>query len=322
MDEVYNCSNSEEHFCGVFENNPFKITSIIFAVLAMPVCVSLLYGIIWYEKFGTDQMGTLGNKLLSSLCWSSIFGILVCYLDIIRYVIGPLPHSACFFITVARNAFKTQIVLFYDAILVTRYVFIFWIKNPGGVDDDFWCRFLSIWITGFSTLLNFVFFTLPARQPMFYFVCADIDLTTDLAKNNKPSAIIEIISIIMLIIIKVRIYIHKTNHLPIEPVNIFHKSYVLPIIENQNIVDFTSNLIGLLCLIGFSLLNIKINSMTLFEINQFPHYLYLFLFQMICPGAICLIAVLINYYRFRNLRETLKRELKEYFKDNLVDCID
>jgi hypothetical protein len=45
--------------------------------------------------------------------------------------VGPLPQGLCFFTVVAKNAVKTQTILLYDAILVTRYIFIIWLKNPG-----------------------------------------------------------------------------------------------------------------------------------------------------------------------------------------------
>jgi hypothetical protein len=248
MAELHNCSESEKNFCSVFEHNQFKIISVIFASMFTPICVILLYGIIWFEKFGTDHKRTLNNKLLSSVCWTLIYGLVVCCLDIIRYVIGPLPSQMCFITVIAKNAIKTQIVLFYDAILVTRYVFIFWIKNPGGVDDDFWCRFLSIWIVSFSTLLNYVIYSLPVKQPMFYFLCADIDPQLDSAKASRLPAVVEIVSVLLLVIIKLRITIHKKNVQPPEINNVFHKSYVLTMIEKQNIGDFTSSLMGLLSL--------------------------------------------------------------------------
>jgi hypothetical protein len=318
MAEFHNCSESEKYFCGTFENNEFKIISIVFASLFTPACVILLYGIIWFEKFGTDCKRTLTNKLLSSICWTLIYGLVVCSLDIIRYVIGPLPRQMCFITVIVKNAIKTQIVLFYDAILVTRYVFIFWIKNPGGVDDDFWCRFLSIWIVGFSTLLNYVIYSLPVKQPMFYFLCADIDPQLDSDKNGKQPAVVEILSVVLLIVIKLRILIQKKNNQPPEINNVFHKSYVLTMIEKQNIADFTSNLMGLLSLTGISLLSIKINSSTIVDANQFPNYLYIFFFQMGCPVLICLTVFIVNYCRCKNLRETLQRELKEHIDENCL----
>jgi hypothetical protein len=39
-----------------------------------------------------------------------------------------------------KNVLKTCAILFYTGIVVVRYVFIFKLKNPLAVDDDFWSR--------------------------------------------------------------------------------------------------------------------------------------------------------------------------------------
>jgi hypothetical protein len=317
-----NSSQVEKYFSPAMENNIFKTISVIFATLATPVCIVLLYGLIWFEKFGTDCRSTLANKFLSSTCWSLIYTLIVCSLDIIRYVFGPLPKMVCFFAVVARNAVQTQVVLFYNAILITRYVYIFLIKNPGGVDDGFWCRFISISIVGFSTFINLVIYTLPVKQPMFYFVCADIDPQSILSQTSKPLIVHEMLSLLLLIIIRIRIVIHKKKTQPAEPTNIFHKNYVLSMIEKQNIADFTSNLIALLSLTCLALIIFKVNSMTITEINLFPNFLLLYFFQMFSPQLVCFTMFMANYRRCKNMRETFKRELKEQFNLEMIQCID
>jgi len=93
-------------------------------------------------------------------------------------------------------------------------------------------------------------------------------------------------------------------------------------IEKQNIADFTSNLIGLLSLTSLALLIFKVNSMDTTEINKFPNFLLLYFFQMFCPQLICLTVFMMNYNRCKNMRDTLKRELKEWFNHDLIQCID
>jgi hypothetical protein len=323
MAEVYNCSGSEEYFCGTFENNPFKIISVIFSALSTPICILLLYGIIWFEKYGTDHKRTLANKLFSSLCWSLICALVVCSFDIIRYTFGPLPSILCFLAVIARNTVRTQIVLFYDAILVTRYVFIFRIKNPGGVDDDFWCRLLSLWIVGISALVNFVIYSLPLKRPMYFFICTDMDPQLDFSKSNKPIAIEEILSVLLLIIIKVKISLHRKKINKIDDQkNTFQKNYVLSMIEKQNIADFTSNLLGLVSFTCFAFLTLKINLMTISELNQFPHFLFLYAFQLVCPALIGFTIFFVNYMRNNTMRETLQRELKNCVDCDSVPCVD
>ncbi len=45
-----------------------------------------------------------------------------------------------------------MIVLFYDAITLSRYIFIFWLKNPTAVEDSFWSLFINIWIVTGCTI--------------------------------------------------------------------------------------------------------------------------------------------------------------------------
>jgi hypothetical protein len=154
---------------------------------------------------------------------------------------------------------------------------------------------------------------------MFYFLCADIDPQLDSPKPRKPTALVEILSVLLFVFIKLRISLHKKNLQPQEINNVFHKSYVLTMIEKQNIAYFTSNMIGLISLTCISLLNFKINSLTIVDANQFPNYFYIFFYQMCCPVLVCLVVFIV---KCENLRETLQRELKEYVKDNLVFYIN
>jgi hypothetical protein len=37
------------------------------------------------------------------------------------------------------------LTIFLDAIIIVRYLLIFWIKNPENFKDDFWSHFVNIW---------------------------------------------------------------------------------------------------------------------------------------------------------------------------------
>jgi hypothetical protein len=37
--------------------------------------------------------------------------------------------------------------LYFDLIILSRYVYIFHLKNPAAFDDDFWALFLNLWVT-------------------------------------------------------------------------------------------------------------------------------------------------------------------------------
>ena len=57
----------------------------------------------------------------------------------------------------------TQIFLFFDCIALTRYIYIFWLKNPAAFKDDFWCRVAVPWIKAFSFLITGVWYFLAGK---------------------------------------------------------------------------------------------------------------------------------------------------------------
>ena len=34
----------------------------------------------------------------------------------------------------------------FDLIILTRYAYVFWLKNPAGFNDDFWVVFFNMWV--------------------------------------------------------------------------------------------------------------------------------------------------------------------------------
>ena len=56
----------DDFYSGLMENNVWKITSLVFAILSTLIGSTLVYGIIWFERFGSDSKRTLLNMLVSS----------------------------------------------------------------------------------------------------------------------------------------------------------------------------------------------------------------------------------------------------------------
>jgi hypothetical protein len=52
----------------------------------------------------------------------------------------PLPEQFCFAFLWWKTILVTQFVLLLDAIILVRYLLIFWIRNPENFWDDFWCQ--------------------------------------------------------------------------------------------------------------------------------------------------------------------------------------
>ena len=162
---------NETHFCGIFENRPSKFVFIASSLVLTAADLTLLFGAILFERFGSYQKRTLVNRLFTSLCWTSIASLLLGVTDTFRYILGPFPPTICLFQHFLKKIVKDAILVFYNAITVSRYLLIFWIRNPTAVDDDFWSSVLNIWVVSACALSSFVFFFLPGADLLFTLIC-------------------------------------------------------------------------------------------------------------------------------------------------------
>ena len=96
--------------------------------------------------FTTDNKRIFPNKMVSSVCWCVIQGLIVLSLpDLVMYFQRPFPEWICFFQLILRHALILRLLLLIDAAVIGHYILIFWIKNPMNFQDDFWCHFVNIW---------------------------------------------------------------------------------------------------------------------------------------------------------------------------------
>ena len=171
-----NFSSNYRHFEGYYEDTNSKIFFISFSLFLHLTNLLLYYGIIWFERFGTDAKRSLLNKLVSNISWNGFVSIpLIELVDFAIYFFGPIGESLCFLFTVFRNMMKTNVLLFLDAIVLSRYIIIFWLKNPASVQDDFWSIFVAAEVVVFSFVLNISAGMLPQKHSIFYYTCADMD---------------------------------------------------------------------------------------------------------------------------------------------------
>ena len=66
-------NSSELTYAGLLQWDSLKVASIVVNVVIMFVGPSLLYAVIWYERFSADLMyRTLINQLLSHTCYIQV----------------------------------------------------------------------------------------------------------------------------------------------------------------------------------------------------------------------------------------------------------
>ena len=196
----------------IFDNHVSKIFALSMASAFSAAMVPLMIGIIWYEK--DNHSRTLINQLLSSLMyWMLIWIIAIQPPTFWILAFGPLSSATfCALHSFIRNAFIIQCLFIQIATLVTRYIFIFHLKNPTALQDDFWNIFINMWAFAWSLLSQFTLYFLPGKHPIHYCICVgQLPLEFDpLVKRNMPILVLGAASVIFYIFVCIRYHNHVT----------------------------------------------------------------------------------------------------------------
>jgi len=318
VSSVEMCSKIYDTFCEFYQRDLSKLFIILFGFLCNVVTSVLMYSIIWYERFGADSKRILTNKIVSMICWNGIVGGQFLYLsDTGFYLFGPWPKWLCYFLGFFRLVIKTNFLMFLNAIIISKYVFIFWRKNPGSLKDDFWSVFIFLWTLGFSCIFNFVRTIQPHLHLIFDYICQDLDPSSDVQLGYNTNTQNEsLISLLLHVIIFVRIQIFRNTKVhSIQPgtQNGCPTNQYFQNIEKITLADFLTNFLLALWIGNLAFLQYKIRQLTLTEVNMFPYSFYLFGFQYYANSFSGLIISLVYFCRHPHLRKKLYKELSEQF---------
>jgi len=240
----------------------------------------------------------------------------VTFFDVVRYVTGPFDSYFCHFQFISKAAIRSMMVLHFDLMFISRYILILWLKNPIAVKDKFWGLFLGLWVTFASIIIDFTRYSLPGKEAFAYYICTGIDSTPDKDLPNKPTSFIELSSIIIVTVIMIRILYHKKKHSQVSQQihpNIISKINDLAHIEQSTIADMTLLFILLWVFVLYVMVLIRLRISTPEEINAYPNYLFIYLYQIIFPQSMAFIGGISYYLRHPPLRIAVYREIKEFF---------
>jgi hypothetical protein len=187
-----------------------------------------------------------------------------------------------------------------------KYVSVFWLKNPFGLQDEFWSFYFNLFVVCFSLLSQSVGDFLPGAKTMSYFICTG-GFPENILPNVTPTknVLVELVtncSVGAYIVYWIRIYyFHMKNKAKAS-----NKSIVLVSLEN-----FSSNISMFIVIILAAILLRKINFLDLTNVNEFPSYIYIYLLQLGIPSLFCSVQCFFNYLQHLDLRLTVWREIKQ-----------
>ena len=293
-----------------------KTVAVVASILLTSIDILLLYGAIWFEHFGSDSKRTLVNRLFTSLCWTGIATILVAFTDVFRYTLGPFPPLLCKIQLFLKKIVKDEIGMFCNAITLCRYVFIFWLRNPTAVHEDFWNYFANLWITIACTINAVVYEFQPNRQALYYYSCCGLDPNHFEKLPEKTDGTLLIPSAVFQIVLNARIIAWKNSNKMKFLTSFFSpqcssSTELLLNMEKETIM----NCYAICCTLIFFLLyfgqNLKLKYLPLEEINDYPNYLYMYFRLMIAFQIFGFIMLSTYYAKNKKMCKVLYAALKE-----------
>ena len=309
-ESVKSNQESSDFFAAAYENGPLKAFAIITTVLCVIFLASSGYGMIWYERYGSDKKRNLINRLFSSVCWTGIqFYVLVLPLEIGRHIFGPMPEFICLFQLIHKNMITTQCVLFINGVSISRYLFVFYLKNPSDFKDEFWHSFLNKWVVFFGIISQIIFVSLPGIQPLNFYLCTGQNPKRNegnsVVKRNNVVSILFLLSLVLQIAVAVRFVVHRIK-IDTASSNSLKENFRKEICSDILIFVLFS---FFLCFYAY--LVMTVNQMDPLQINISPNFLYIYALHFGYPMFACSIFSTLFYARNGHLRATLWEEILE-----------
>ncbi len=230
-----------------------------------------------------------------------------------------------------KNSLSLQCFLLQISINLSKYIYIFWLKDPASFHDDFWNYFLNIWIAGLSYGSQFIFVYLPGKQNTNFYIFSGKNPANDsskLSKFNFPFAIIAIVSIMVHIFVNIKILFYKKNDNNQVNEQNYQQNYkqpknmLLKTLEKQSLPNFT---IISCFLIGFSSLIFllsKVSQLEPHKLNEYPNYLMIYWINLANSLLLTALLSILIYCRNATMRQMMAREIKEFLRISLaVDLV-
>lgn len=283
--------------------------------------IPLFYLIGMYEK--NFHRKTLINQLIYYMMMNCFFGnIIFQSSNIILYLSGPLSKEFCYQLTMSFPTFTNEFLLLTDAVSITRYVFVFYLKNPTVLQEDFWARFILVWIVGFSIFSQVAIMVgSPGRDPNETFVCIghiSAELEEIEPKKNLPIFFVAIFTITLHLITTLNClgYHKMTNH-HISDVTTNIRSLTIAnrvaIVEKSNLIYTIMSIVAALLMCFGMILPITINSMTLKALTSYPNFLLLYVFHLLLAPTINVTIIMMLVLKNENLLKFLQSKIRKIF---------
>jgi hypothetical protein len=300
MSASASCENDHKYFCEFYQPKTSMYLIHAATLLVSLTNILLSFGIIWFESRLSDHRNTLLNKLKTLFCWSTIISTpIIEFLNVLNYYFGPLSSYACYFLLIFRNILKSNLLVYLNCNAISKYIFIFWMKNPMSIDENFWSTLIVVASIVFSCTMNIVATLLPQKQSIFFYACSDTDPLQDWQLKKVMLFQFEVV---------ITVVIQLTVYFKIKLFKLKATASTSATNEesNFNYKFFISVVASLSWFAIYAYLQVEVNSLSLQEFNTFPKYIFMYFYQLFAMEFTTLVFNAVYYIYNADLREKVR----------------
>jgi hypothetical protein len=243
-------------------------------------------------------------------------------LDVIITAFGPFGSQICYAQQYIRGVATFQFIQLSTSIFTVKYFYIFVLKNPAGVREEFWYFFINMGSLFLSCIAEFIHQFMPGRRLIQFYICTGrFDNSLDNEKVKRNYFVICYIASAMIWYLfasfKISKYKKQLKSFSTVSVIVLDRQTRLALLMKDLFQAALANLVVIGAFLFILLLNIMLRAYTSILapafFNEGPHFhLYYFVDHgLIVLSYICL--VVIYYYRNSNMRQTILREIRDDF---------
>jgi hypothetical protein len=223
-----------------------------------------------------------------------------------------------------------QAILINTAVVATKYIYIFVVKNPSSLHDSFWCLFTNVWFLMIGSVFQFTNQFLPSKDGLSVSICVGhLDLTVKTSvKINYIARFFMMCSLLLYIFAAARMhYFKKKNYVHTISVTVSNQEAKFQQ-KLGNVFNLSfANVLTVGCTFLMLLPTIAIpyffNQIDPKQLNQSPNYQ---LYQFSYHGLIllCFFSITLRFYLAnKGMRTAVSREICEKMgaiHDTLYKC--
>jgi len=243
-------------------------------------------------------------------------------LDVIITAFGPFGSQICYAQQYIRGVATFQFIQLSTSIFTVKYFYIFVLKNPAGVREEFWYFFINMGSLFLSCIAEFVHQFMPGRRLIQFYICTgrfDNSLDNENVKRNYVVICYLALAMIWHLYASFKISNYKKQLKSFSTVSVIvlDRQTRLALLMKDLFQAALANLVVIGAFLFIFSLNIILRAYTSTLapafFNEGPHFhLYYFVDHgLIVLSYICL--VVIYYSRNLNMRHTILREIRDDF---------